>query len=151
MASHNPKMANTGQKIVVGGLFVQIISFGLFIAVALIFHVRMLKVPTTRVLTESLPWKKHLTALYVSSTLIMIRSIFRVAEFIQGRDGYLMGHEWFMYVFDTVLMLGVVALFCWIHPGEIRRYLRDDKHSHAESGSSVTHIQLHQRLDSEIS
>jgi hypothetical protein len=150
MASHSPKTVNTGQKIVVGGLFVQIISFGLFVAVALVFHLRISKVPTARVLTESLPWKKHLIALYVSSALIMIRSIFRVAEFIQGKDGYLLGHEWFMYVFDTVLMLGVMALFCWIHPGEIRRYLGQGKHSQGENGGSGADIQLHQRLDSEV-
>ena len=150
MSSHNPTTVNTGQKIVVGGLFVQIIFFGLFVGVASVFHVRMKKLPTTRVLTESLPWKKHLHALYVSSALIMIRSVFRVVEFIQGRDGYLMSHEWFLYVFDTVLMLGVMVLFCWIHPGKIRRYLGKEKDSHGESGTSGTGIQLHQRLDSEV-
>ncbi|KAH8598860.1 RTA1 like protein-domain-containing protein [Bisporella sp. PMI_857] len=132
---------HTGEKIVVGGLFVQILFFGLFVVVALTFHYRMRIVPTVRVSSEYLPWKRHLNALYLSSALIMIRSIFRVVEFLMGNDGYLFSHEWFMWVFDALLMLFVLILFCCIHPGGIRHYINEMKDSPLESSSTPVQLQ----------
>lgn len=133
MASKKSSAADMGQKIVVAGLFIQIISFGFFIVVSVIFHRRMNKFPTGRVLNNSPPWKKHLHALYIASALVMIRSAFRVVEFIQGRNGSLLSHEWFSYVFDSVLMVGVLGLFLWVHPGEIKEYLGEGKSRNTES------------------
>ncbi|PMD28783.1 RTA1-domain-containing protein [Hyaloscypha variabilis F] len=123
MSGGSPSSMKTGEKIVVGGLFVQILFFGLFVVVALAFHYRMRKVPTVRVCSEPVPWERHLHALYVSSALIMVRSIFRVIEFLTGNTGYIFSHEWFMWLFDALLMMFVLILFVYIHPGEIRRYL----------------------------
>jgi tellurite resistance protein TehA-like permease len=102
MGSDDSKSRNTGSKVIVGGLFIQIIFFSVFILVAWLFHTRMHKRPTTRAL--QVPWQKHMIALYVVSVLILARSIFRVVEFIQGFDGYLNGHEVYIYIFDAVLM-----------------------------------------------
>jgi len=135
-------MMKNGQHIVVGGLGIQILFFGLFIVVALTFHARMRKLPTQRVSLEYLPWQRHLYVLYSSSALIMIRSIFRVVEFVQGNDGYLFSHEWFMWVFDALLMLFVMVLFSWIHPGEISDCLNRTKQSDPESRSSGTPVQM---------
>jgi hypothetical protein len=68
---------------------------------------------------NDLPWKRHLYALYGSSALILVRSLFRVIEYLQGNSGYLLRHEVFLYVFDAILMLGVMVLFNWIHPSEV--------------------------------
>ena len=62
-------------------------------------------------MSDLIPWRKHLTALYAASVLILIRSMFRVAEFIQGNNGFILRHEWFLYLFDSVLMLGVMLIF----------------------------------------
>jgi hypothetical protein len=43
--------------------------------------------------------------LYAISLMIMIRSIYRLAEYVQGTEGYLSSHEWTLYVFDSVPML----------------------------------------------
>ncbi|TVY62778.1 Protein RTM1 [Lachnellula suecica] len=144
-ASHSIATMNTGEKIAVTGLFIQIIAFSLFVAVAVVFHARMVKVPTSR--SSEVPWKKHLLALYISSGLIMVRSIFRVIEFIQGNAGYVFTHEWFLYVFDALLMLGVLGLFCWVHPGEIRGYL--ERKGNSQEEDSVP-MQVHQRLGSDV-
>ncbi|KAH7378001.1 RTA1 like protein-domain-containing protein [Cadophora sp. MPI-SDFR-AT-0126] len=127
--------AKTGEYVVVGGLIFQILFFGLFVVVAFIFHTRLRKSPTATSL--SIPWQKHLWALYISSALILIRSIFRVVEFLQGNAGYLFSHEAFMYAFDAILMFGVLVLFCWLHPGEIRGYLEREKRTSGGSGSEV--------------
>lgn len=62
-------------------------------------------------------------ALYTGSFLIMVRSIFRAVEYLQGFDGYLLRHEAYLYVFDAVLMFLVMVLFNWIHPAEIAAIL----------------------------
>ena len=49
----------------------------------------------------------------------MVRSIFRVIEYIQGMDGYLVSKEIFLYIFDAALMLCVVVIFNVVHPSEI--------------------------------
>jgi hypothetical protein len=73
------------------------------------------------------PWQMHMVAMYITSVLILIRSIFRVIEFLQGNAGYLMRSEVFIYVFDAVLMLFVLLTMNWIHPSQIRSLLKGGK------------------------
>jgi hypothetical protein len=75
--------------------------------------------PLSRASLADLPWKRHLINLYFTSALIMIRSIFRVVEYIGGNAGYLLSHEVFLYVFDAMLMVFVMVSFNWVHPVEI--------------------------------
>jgi hypothetical protein len=37
--------------------------------------------------------------------------------------GYLLGHEHSLYIFDLVLMLGVMTVFNLVHPSEIKALL----------------------------
>jgi hypothetical protein len=75
--------------------------------------------PLSRASLADLPWKRHLFNLYLTSALIMIRSIFRVVEYIGGNAGYLLSHEVFLYVFDAMLMVFVMVSFNWVHPSEV--------------------------------
>ncbi|KAF6843736.1 RTA1 domain protein [Colletotrichum musicola] len=113
---------NNGAKIIIAGLFVQLIFFGFFIFVAVAFHRSINAAPTGRS-NSSIPWRKHMTALYVGSFLIMVRSIFRAVEYLQGFDGYLLSHEAYLYLFDALLMFIVMVLFNWIHPAEVAALL----------------------------
>jgi hypothetical protein len=70
------------------------------------------------------PWKKHIVALYCTGILILIRSIFRLIEFVESTDGPLSRHEWLSYVFDAVLILLTCVILNYIHPGEIKRYIK---------------------------
>ncbi|KAF3763866.1 RTA1 like protein [Cryphonectria parasitica EP155] len=106
----------TGNWIIVAGLGVQIVFFGLFVIVALLFHIRIRKYPTMRAKTTSAPWQALLYVLYASSCLILIRSIYRVAEYITGSNGVIQDKEWWLYVFDAVPMVLVTILFCGFHP-----------------------------------
>ena len=107
----------TGEKIIIGGLFVQILFFGLFFLTAILFQIRGKEYLKT--LGSNITWKKHLFALYATSILIFVRSIFRVIEYIQGNAGYLLRHEVFLYVFDAVLMFAVMLILNVSHPGDI--------------------------------
>lgn len=124
MAGKTLKSVRNGQHLVVIGLLVQILFFGFFVVVSLIFNSRINKAPTARSSSPDIPWRKHMRALYIVSLLIMVRSIFRVIEYIQGNDGYILRHEIFLYIFDSVLMMGVMVIFNIIHPSEIKALLR---------------------------
>lgn len=109
---------NTGATIIIVGLFIQLFCFGVFIIIAVSFHRSIHKCPTGRS-SSGVPWKKHMMALYLGSLLIMVRSVFRAIEYLQGFDGYLLSHEAYLYVFDAALMFIFMVLFNWIHPAEI--------------------------------
>jgi len=125
MSSSSPDSRREGSNIIVGGLFLQISFFGLFVITALLFHYRLSKNPTPRAF--SVPYRKHLVALYATSILIFLRSIVRVVEFLQGFEGYIIEHEVFLYVFDGVPMLIAMLIFNWIHPSEVKSLLRGGK------------------------
>ncbi|KAF5009596.1 hypothetical protein FDECE_4200 [Fusarium decemcellulare] len=108
-----------GETIIIAGLAVQLIFFGFFMIVAIVFHRRIHRKPTNASLKLRSPWQKLLVVLYGSSALIMVRSIFRVIEYVMGEDGVLMANEVYLYVFDATLMLLVSVSFNIFHPSAI--------------------------------
>lgn len=125
LSSGNASSIDTGNDMIIGGLFVQVVFFGLFVIAAALFHFKISRNPTPLALER--PWRKHLTGLYIVSTLIFVRSIVRCVEYIQGFDGYILKHEVFLYVFDAVPMFFAVVSMNWSHPGEVARYVREDR------------------------
>jgi hypothetical protein len=127
----------TGEKLIVIGLFVQLVFFGFFVAVAGIFHTRLQRdgPASTSVDLSALPWKRHLLALYASSALILVRSVFRVIEYLMGNAGYLLRHEVFLYLFDAVLMLAVMIIFNFVHPSEVTDLYQQRVLGHKEARS----------------
>jgi len=125
LASGNAHSAETGRSVIVGGLFLQVIFFGLFVIAAAVFHARLGRAPTAK--SYEVPWKRHMISLYVVSLLIFIRSVVRVAEYIQGYSGYIMSHEVYLYVFDALVMFIAVVTMNWIHPEEVATILRTDR------------------------
>ncbi|KAI4671000.1 uncharacterized protein J4E88_009395 [Alternaria novae-zelandiae] len=136
---------HTGEKIIIGGLFVQLLFFGFFIVVSAVFHYRVSRdlplkrryspfscfksrqsheivqtwTTVSRASLDELPWKRHLFNLYFASALIMVRSIFRVVEYLGGNAGYLLSHEVYLYIFDALLMFFVMVAFNWTHPSQV--------------------------------
>ena len=117
--SGKPGRKDLGKWLIVAGLFLQLAAFGFFVVVIAVFHRRIRNRPTLKATTVQVPWLRYIYVLYSASFIVFIRSGFRVAEYIQGRDGYLMGHEVFAYVFDAALMLLVSAGFNVFHPSQI--------------------------------
>ncbi|RAL08018.1 RTA1 domain-containing protein [Aspergillus homomorphus CBS 101889] len=114
---------HTGENVIVGGLVVQILFFCFFITVAVIFQRRIYRHPTVRSESPSIPWRKHFFSLYAMSFLILIRSIVRFIEYIQGQQGYVITHEAFIYVFDAVPMFLTLCILVVVHPSEINGLL----------------------------
>ncbi|KAJ5947827.1 hypothetical protein N7466_000842 [Penicillium verhagenii] len=105
---------------VVGGLAIQLISFSIFWLTAIVFAKRIRCSPTPESLQPGIPWKKSLYMLYAVSALIMIRSVFRIVEYVLGNDGYPLEHEWTLYIFDSVPMVIVMAVFFVWYPSQLQ-------------------------------
>lgn len=116
-----------GENIIIGGLFIQIIFFGFFMVVALVFHRRISNRPTRAALMIVSPWKQLIYALYLSSGLIMVRSVYRVAEYVTGSDGVLMSKEFYLYCLDALPMLLVAFSYNYFHPGSVINKNSQDK------------------------
>ncbi|KAI4594951.1 hypothetical protein KJ359_007474 [Pestalotiopsis sp. 9143b] len=110
------ELFHIGEKIIIAGLFVQIVVFGFFMVTAVIFQRRFAhsSAAAARSGGQRVNWRRHLAVLYTVSALILVRSIFRVIEYLQGNKGFLITHESFLYIFDAVLMaLVMIIFFVW--------------------------------------
>lgn len=85
LAKGEADSATTGKWIIIGGLAIQLISFGFFMVVAALFHSRCNQNPTKRSESKKVPWRKHMWALYLASALIVVRSLFRLVEYVMCR------------------------------------------------------------------
>ncbi|KAK4236568.1 hypothetical protein C8A03DRAFT_35507 [Achaetomium macrosporum] len=115
----SPDDQKMGENIILGGLGIQIVFFGFFIVTTIVFHVRIARNPTPRSYSVTGPWRQHIMALYASSVLILVRSLFRMAEFGLGNDGVLMQSEAYLLGLDGALMFIVTAVFLWSHPSRV--------------------------------
>ncbi|KAH8805274.1 RTA1 like protein [Xylogone sp. PMI_703] len=137
MASGSLQAMRTGEHIIVTGLSIQIIFFTFFIIVATLFHYRICTVHTAASSAPGLQWQKRLFILYAASLLILIRSVFRVVEYVMGNDGFILRHEIFLYIFDALLMFVVLVLFNVVYPGQITRSEREKDHTMTSIESST--------------
>ncbi|KAG8735007.1 hypothetical protein FRC12_018262 [Ceratobasidium sp. 428] len=120
-----------GRAILIVGLALQVISFGVFMFIAVTFDVK-----TRRSLGNKMNTIRPLIwAFYVSALLIIIRSIYRTIEFstinfnFDEQQGYAITHEWLFYVFDSLLIIVATVVFNLVHPANYlpnRKGLRMD-------------------------
>lgn len=108
-----------GDKIIIVGLFVQIVFFSFFMITSLVCHRRLACASNLTASQDIIQWRRHLYVLYITSIIILVRSVFRVIEYVQGRDGYLISHEIFIYVFDALLMATVMLVFFIWYIGDL--------------------------------
>jgi hypothetical protein len=119
-AKDDKKKSDLGKLIILAGLVLQFIMFGVFLIVTFIFKKRLTRQPTATSKRPEMQWLTMIHVLYVVSLLIMLRNLFRVIEYAAGKDGYLLTHEWPMYLFDAFLMLAVVSVLLYWFPTLIR-------------------------------
>ncbi|RHZ62604.1 hypothetical protein CDV55_102594 [Aspergillus turcosus] len=125
MSASSANSQDIGTYIIIAGLGVQLLFFGVFVLVACVFHVRFSNsqaasdVPASEKVHWARSWKGLLWVLYLVSGLILIRSAFRMVEFVQGFNGYLISHEIFMYVLDTAQMFVLMVVMNVVHPSGV--------------------------------
>lgn len=115
----NTSTAQLGFDIVLIGLIVQIISFGLFFICIVVWYSRLRGAPTHESYTTGSPWKQSMWMLIGVSIAIFARSIFRCVEYAQGQSGYSISHEWCIYMFDAVPMFLVTVIFYIYYPSRL--------------------------------
>ncbi|EDK36430.2 hypothetical protein PGUG_00528 [Meyerozyma guilliermondii ATCC 6260] len=90
-----------------------------FVVILSVFMFKSLRSPTEVGKIQSVnssmwnDWRLVLVRLLVATLLIMVRSIYRCVEFLQGFNGYVMQHEAFVFILDagSLLLASVVLLF----------------------------------------
>ncbi|CAF1264731.1 unnamed protein product [Didymodactylos carnosus] len=121
LTSTDTSKISIGQDILIAGLVINLISFCFFsiITIYLDYSIRKRRQQQKRAETENQneKWRYIFYALYLSMTLLILRSIYRIVEFVTGFRGYVATSEVLFYIFDTLLMLVAFGLFIPMHPG----------------------------------
>ncbi|KAF7358276.1 hypothetical protein MVEN_00876700 [Mycena venus] len=127
-AGKNASVANLGNKIAMVGLILQAVSFALFTIVLIVFTQRVSKLfpelwrpknPRPFKVFSRQPiddWCIVVYLMYATCVGILIRSIFRVAEFAGGYNGTISTHEGYFYVFDSLPLWISMSLYCVVWP-----------------------------------
>ncbi|KAL3496575.1 RTA1 like protein [Aspergillus germanicus] len=111
----------SGERLIKIGLIVQVIFFGLFVITTAVFHIRIRKHIASLSAAPPCPkpWEMHLVVLYVGSFMILLRSLFRLIEYIGGQDNALLQNEYYVLVFDSMLMVLTILLFNVFYPAAV--------------------------------
>ncbi|KAH7215428.1 RTA1 like protein-domain-containing protein [Fusarium oxysporum] len=97
-----------------------VLFFGLFIAVTGLFHFRFARHSISRLFN----WRRLLVVIYVASVLVLIRSLFRMIEYIQGYDGELQSKEVYILVLDAIPMAIASVGLNIFHPSKYMKSTR---------------------------
>ncbi|KAL1617252.1 hypothetical protein SLS56_011056 [Neofusicoccum ribis] len=125
-----------GESFISIGLIIQLAFFCLFLVVSAHYDFQLRNNPTDA--SWIFDWQTHIGVLYFSGGLILLRTIFRVIEYIQGDDGELRSSEVYIYLFDAALMLAAMLVFNFKHPSSLVVEIRGLGPENAEAtGSSV--------------
>jgi len=110
-----------GKNIMLGGLFVQLLFFGFFLVISIIFWFRMRSSAArhTVPMYGNHSWHGLLMLTIGGAIIIILRCFYRIIESAQGHSGYLISHEVYLYLFDAAPMLIVQAAFNVIHAGDV--------------------------------
>lgn len=121
---------NLGSHIALGGTIFQLVAIAVYCALAAEFlsryardrPVRLAQVPgevTRGVLDRSL--KRMLYAMSAMSIFILIRTIYRVVEFVGGWNGKVNTTQWLFLVFDGIMITLAMLTLNIFHPGVFLR------------------------------
>ncbi|CAI4212000.1 unnamed protein product [Parascedosporium putredinis] len=113
------------------GLIVQLVALSIFVLLAWQVHRRTKRSPTSVMVKDpSMNWENHFRCVQLITVAIIVRSIVRMVEYIQGDGGFVMSHEVFIYLFDAALMFSVMLTYLILHPGRLVRDARRLRKSH---------------------
>ncbi|ODM18860.1 hypothetical protein SI65_05477 [Aspergillus cristatus] len=145
MAAGSADAMQSGEYIVIAGLAIQLLFFGFFMFVAFLFHWRVTRTASTYKISKAVKsqsgrfsWHMLMWALYGACVLILVRSVFRVIEFVQGNDGYIMKTEPLLYVFDGALMVLMGAILGMVFPGSFLSVQHGERWERAVSESAAS-------------
>ncbi|KAJ7101569.1 RTA1 like protein-domain-containing protein [Mycena belliarum] len=127
--SSTPIAASIGKWMTIVGLVLQFLSFAFFTFVTLLFGYRLrrgfpalwapLQDHRCFTLFSTHPvndWRILYWTLCLTCVSILLRSLFRVAEYAGGPTGYLSTHEGYFYLLDALPLWVAMSSFCAVWP-----------------------------------
>ena len=111
----NSESPDTGNNILLAGLCVQVFSFLIFLILLAVFLRRTRKATTS---TGEGGLMRFSGALVISSLLVYVRTVFRMAETAEGVGGYASSHEAFFGVLEFAPIVVAILVLGWWHPGK---------------------------------
>ncbi|KAJ7615484.1 RTA1 like protein-domain-containing protein [Roridomyces roridus] len=128
--SHNINTGKLGTKISMVGLVLQLLSFLFFVCLLIVFGWRLQtrfpglwnapqqdRTPFKVLGKEpSRNWHLLYWTMCLTCVGILVRSVFRIAEFAGGYNGYLADHEGYFYIFDSLTLWVSMTLYCFVWP-----------------------------------
>ncbi|KAH7242152.1 RTA1 like protein-domain-containing protein [Fusarium tricinctum] len=119
VSGDNTSEQTDGENAILAGLALQVVTLIVFITFAIVFDATVIKKGYPRSTNPNSRLLPKMAILYLCSTLIMFRNIFHLVEFGQGEDGYLLAHEWPVYVLDIMFMAFVMVSTMGWYNGEM--------------------------------
>ncbi|KAL5490531.1 hypothetical protein ACEPAI_5364 [Sanghuangporus weigelae] len=108
--------ANIGRIILLIGIIVQALSYVMFYFILIHSHRMFSK--DDKFDEYNFPWRL-VHVLHFSSVFIIIRCAYRAVELVQGNNGYLLTHEIFFYMLDTIPLFFATAIYVFFWPGQM--------------------------------
>jgi hypothetical protein len=108
-----PAQRNVGANMVTASLSLQAALFGAFGLMAALFHRRASK---AGVLKRDL--KVVLYVMYVSATIVTVRCVYRIVEYVEGWESAVYQNEVYFWIFEASIMFINTALLNVFHPGK---------------------------------
>ena len=130
-----------GTDIMVAGILFQLASIAVFTLLGIIFLVRVRKVGFERNL------QLLVAAVSLSVVTILVRSVYRAIELLQGWSGFLITHEPYFISLDGAMMVVAVGVFNLLHPAWLLR----TRGSETEGNYEMTAPREGAKLDDEDS
>ncbi|KAF9972914.1 hypothetical protein BGZ73_003886 [Actinomortierella ambigua] len=150
-AGDNQSLANIGNKLFLVGVCAQGVSYSLFTALLSIAVVRLVvERRRTKVNLPEEGWSEVnrntvmiVGGLYFSSLFIIVRSIYRIVEFVQGDEGYLISKEVFLFVLDAMPLVFAIGIWAIIWPPVILEriavHMREGMHTYRMKDGNAVH------------
>jgi len=139
LGSGDASAVTTSKTMILSGLIAQLVALSFFVVNCWHVYRRCASDPFLGSEKQDLSfvWQNHFRAIMLVALVMIVRSAVRMAEYLQGSDGFIASHEVFIYVFDAFPMLLVMIVFLVIHPGRLVRDARVElgKYNRASSGS----------------
>ncbi|KAJ6512800.1 RTA1 like protein-domain-containing protein [Mycena sanguinolenta] len=127
-SKNNLSLVNVGNKIALVGLTLQAVSFALFTIVLIVFAYRISKLfpqlwrpknPRPFKVFSRQPiddWRIIVYVMCATCVGILVRSVFRIAEFAGGYFGTIATHEGYFYALDSLPLWIAMSLYCIVWP-----------------------------------
>ncbi|KAK4126883.1 RTA1-domain-containing protein [Parathielavia appendiculata] len=124
-ASGTPEAQRLSVIVVLIGLLAQMLALGAFLVFCVRLHARLRRDPArwsrAMVADPAVNWLGYFVVMEMAGVMLVVRSVMRGVEYLQGMDGYVASHEWCVYVFDAVPMLVVMVGFLVLYPPRLVR------------------------------